>query len=277
MTSIKDIFRLINETKNILIGAGSGLSAAGGMLYTDKPFFDKHFPGYSERYGLGYTYEAAFHNFPTLVEQYTYWARHIKEMRIDFPVGAVYTRLLELLKDKNHFVISTNVDGQFEKAGFDKEKLFTPQGDYSFFQCSRHCCDQLYSNKEWCDQMLDGIKDTDFAGHKDHIPFCPNCGELLAVNIRKDSFFVEKPWMAKQEDYASFIDSTKGEELVLLELGVGFNTPTIIRLPFEKLAADRKNISLIRVNQDNTQLFLKEAEMNYLSVQQPIEKFLMEL
>jgi NAD-dependent SIR2 family protein deacetylase len=277
MKSMKEISSLIKDSNNILIGAGSGLSAAGGMLYTDKPFFDKYYPGYFEKYGLTYTYEAAFNNFPTLEEHYTFWARHIKNMRIEFPVGNVYKKLLKLVKDKNYFVISTNVDGQFEKAGFDKENLFTPQGDYSFFQCSRHCSDELYSNREWCTQMLEGLKDNDFAGSSEHIPYCPNFGELLTANIRKDSFFVEKPWMEKQDKYVSFINSINEEDLILLELGVGFNTPTIIRLPFEKIAVAREIVKLIRVNQDNTQLLIKEAEESSYIVQQPIERFLKQL
>ena len=274
MKSTRDIYKLIQDSENILIGAGAGLSAAAGMLYTDRAFFDRMFPGYSGKYGLSYTYEAAFFNFPTLEEHYTYWARHIKNIRIDFPAGDVYLKLLDLVKDKNYFVITTNVDGQFEKAGFDREKLFTPQGDYSYFQCSRHCSDDLYSNLDWTINMLEGLGDSDFAGKSENIPYCPHCGELLTANLRKDSYFVEKPWMKKQREYLEFIKSRKGKELLLLELGVGFNTPTIIRLPFEKLAAVNDFTSLIRVNPSDPQLYYKEAAQSSYLVKEGVESFL---
>ncbi len=274
MKSTRAIFRIIMNAENIVIGAGAGLSAAAGLLYTDPAFFKEHFPGYAERYGLSYTYEAAFHEFPTLEEHYTCWARHIKNIRIDFPSGEVYRNLLNLIKEKNTFVITTNCDGQFDKAGFDRQRMFTPQGDYSFFQCSVPCSDELYSNGAWVRKMLDGLSDDDFAAKTEDIPRCPRCGELLVPNLRKDSSFVEKPWMEKHKDYVSFINGVKGEELLLLELGVGFNTPTIIRFPFEQLAADRPDTTLIRINPGQPRMAIPEAAENTIITEQGIGEIL---
>lgn len=241
---------ILDEADAILIGAGAGLSAAAGLLYLDAPTFREWFPGYAERYGLRCIYEAAFFEFPTVEEHYAYWARHIRTIRYRFPAGKPYLDLEAIVSRRDHFALTTNVDGQFVKAGFAPERVLTPQGDYAYFQCSAPCSDELYRNETTIEAMLSGIPPDAMAIRTRDVPRCPRCGRLLEPNIRKSAAFVESPWMRKREDMDAFLAAAKGGRLVLLELGVGFNTPGIIRFPFERLAAMGEETTLIRVNRD---------------------------
>lgn len=250
--------KLIEDADAILIGAGAGLSAAAGLLYTDGSTFRSWFPGYNERYGLTNIYEAAFFNFPTVEEYYAYWARHINTIRFNFPAGQCYLDLYAIMKERNYFVLTTNVDGQFAKAGFDPRRICTPQGDYAFFQCSTPCSDELYPNEKIILAMQENMTAGAFAIRSRDIPTCQRCNSLLVPNIRKDTRFVEAPWMENYQSLNKFLEQAKGKTL-LLEFGVGFNTPTIIRYPFERMAANRENTKLVRVNRDGNQSDIKEA------------------
>lgn len=260
-TEIQALCPAWHESDAILIGAGAGLSAAAGLLYMDFTTFRNWFPGYHERYGLHYIYEAAFFNFPSLEEYYAYWARHISRIRFLYPSGKPYLDLYSIVKDRKYFVLTTNVDGQFAKAGFVPDLICTPQGDYGYFQCSQPCSDDLYPNQQTIELMLIAMGSDGFAIPSEMIPRCPHCSSLLEPNIRKGANFVESPWMNKYRDLNTFIEQAGNQKLLLLELGVGFNTPSIVRYPFEQIAAKNADSLLIRVNQaDITARYVHASE-----------------
>lgn len=244
---------LIKSADYILIGAGAGLSAAGGLNYGDRKLFKEWFPKLSE-FGIETIGEAISlywqvdnsnrRNF------WAYWANHINKIRYEAPALKPYLELFDIVKDKNHFIITTNVDGQFVKAGFNKKKIFAPQGDYGLFQCDKPCCDELYDNKIFIDKMISNMNTDEFEVQEVDIPRCSKCGSYLSKSLRVDDTFVESPHMKKQKDYIDFINNSTDGKLVLLELGVGFNTPVIIRWPFEKITSKHPNASLIRMNME---------------------------
>ena len=260
MNAIDDSWRVdrirtaLEEADAILIGAGAGLSAAAGLLYLDSGTFNRWFPGYHERYGLRCICEAAFFPFPTPEEFYAYWARHISAIRFRHPPGKPYLDLHSVVKGRNHFVLTTNVDGQFVKAGFDPARVCTPQGDYGFFQCAAPCSDDLYPNESTILTMLGALTEGRFAIPGELIPRCPRCGGYLEPNIRKGAHFVEAPWLARYKDLERFLEESRSGKLLLLEFGVGFNTPTIIRFPFERMAQQWENASLLRVNREEAEI-----------------------
>ncbi|MBN2029327.1 hypothetical protein JW824_03685 [bacterium] len=276
-TQVDEVHSLIRESKAVLIGAGAGLSAAAGLLYMDFDTFKKWFPGYHEKYGLRYIYEAAFYPFPTPEEYYAYWARHILTIRYHYAVGTPYKNLYNLVKDKYYFVLTTNVDGQFVKAGFDPERLCTPQGNYGFFQCSKPCSSDLYPNRALLEKMVEGMDHSSLKIQTKDIPRCPNCGSLLEPNLRKDSRFVEKPWMEKMEALETFINRNIEDSLLLLEIGAGYNTPSIVRFPFEKIVLTNKNATLVRINQDHPGADLLIYSSQFVSIQTDAGEFLKEL
>lgn len=241
----------IRQSDVVLIGAGAGLSTADGLEYSGKRFTD-NFADYIEKYKLTDMYSAAFYPHKTMEEKWGYFSRHIKLNRYDAQAGQVYTDLLNLVKDKNHFVLTTNGDALFEKAGFDKKRLFATQGDYAKLQCERGCHPTLYDNEALIERMV--AEQRDFKIPSKLIPICPVCAAYLITHLRIDQYFVEnEDWHAAKSAYTDFLSTIEEQRLVILELGVGFNTPTIIRFPFEQLAATKQNSCLIRVNIENIQ------------------------
>lgn len=240
------IKELIKNADAVLIGAGAGLSSSAGIDYSEESF-KKHFPELVRAYGMTDMYTSAFYEFDTEEERWSYWAKHINYSFIAPPPLKAYKELLEIVKDKDYFVITTNVDGQFEKSGFDQTRVFEVQGSYGKMQCSVGCHNKLYDNTELVKKMLkskDNLKvDSEL------VPICPVCKEKMEINIRKDAFFVEDDnWHKLNKLYENFIKDNINKKLVLIELGVGFNTPGIIRFPFEQLAYTHDNIILIRIN-----------------------------
>lgn len=240
------IKKLIKDADDILIGAGAGLSSSAGIDYS-KESFKKYFPELVSTYGMTDMYTSSFYEFDTEEERWSYWAKHINYSFIAPPPLEAYKNLLELVKNKSYFVITTNVDGQFAKSGFDQARVFEVQGSYGKMQCSVGCHNKLYDNTELVSNMLkskDNLKiDNEL------VPKCPVCGRKMEINVRKDAFFVEDDnWQKQGKAYDNFIDENIGKKLVLIELGVGFNTPGIIRFPFEKLAYTNDNVTLIRIN-----------------------------
>jgi NAD-dependent SIR2 family protein deacetylase len=238
----------LDKAEAVIIGAGSGMSNAGGLRYDDTGFFNATFPGYQDCYSLRTINEADFYRFPKPEEQYAYWTRLISAIRYNHPPGKPYHDLHCIIKDKNHFILTTNTDGQFQKAGFCPENICTPQGDLAFFQCSKPCNDTIYPNEKIIQKMLASLAPQDFTINPEHIPHCPACGSPLIPNVRRDENFIEKPWIGQYQKLHNFIHARKGKNILLLELGVGINTPGIIRYPFEHLTLQRNNTFLIRIN-----------------------------
>lgn len=249
--TIHNIKQLIIDSDAVLIGAGAGLSTAAGLSYSGKRFTD-NFPDFIEKYHLTDMYSSAFYTFPTPEEKWAYFSRHIQLNRYTSPVGEIYNKLLNLVQKKDYFILTTNGDGQFERAGFADERIFASQGDYSKFQCSKACHNTLYDNKELVYKMVEQQKD--FKIPSELIPTCPVCGEPLVTNLRMDNYFVEdNHWHKASERYIDFIKKSRNKKILLLELGVGYNTPSIIRWPFEQFANDIKESHLVRVNMDNVE------------------------
>ena len=191
-------------------------------------------------------FTAYFYSFHTEEEKWAYWSRHIRMNRYDAPVGKVYKQVLELVKDIPYFVITTNVDAQFLKAGFDTLRLWAVQGDYGKLQCSRGCHDLLYDNHDLIIEMCE--KQQDCRIPSDLVPHCPHSGERMEINIRKDMYFVQdQQWYEQRTRYQAFLESVKLKRVVFLELGVGYNAPTITRYPFEQMTANWPEAMLVRI------------------------------
>ncbi|MCC8105990.1 MAG: Sir2 silent information regulator family NAD-dependent deacetylase [Clostridiales bacterium] len=218
----------IETADAIVIGAGAGLSASAGMSYSGERF-EKTFADFHQKYGITDMYSGGFYPFDTLEEYWAWWSRHILVNRYEAGVGKPYTDLLKLVKDKDYFVLTTNVDHQFQLAGFDKKRLFYTQGDYGLWQCSKPCHDKTYDNEEAIRQMAAGQKDMKIPSEL--IPHCPVCGAPVNVNLRCDDTFVEdEGWHKAAERYNEFIRRHENMHVLFLELGVGANTPVLYSL-----------------------------------------------
>lgn len=240
--------KAIGNADYILIGGGAGLSDSAGLKYSGDRFTD-NFKDFIEKYGMKDMYSSGFYPFKTEEEKWAYWARHIYVNRYEPGPTKLYQELFDLVKDKEYFVLTTNVESQFYKSGFDENKIFATQGDYGLFQCSEPCHDKLYDNES---QVMEMLKETeDCRIPTELIPKCPVCGKDMEINIRKDNKFVEdENWHKSNDNYQKFLEEIDGEKVVFLELGVGYNTPTIIRFPFEQLTYNNPNALLIRINMD---------------------------
>ena len=241
--------KLIEEADVILIGAGAGLSSSAGLTYSGERF-QKHFSEFINKYEITDMYSAVFYPYKTLEEKWGYLSEHIYQNRYSDTGLTLYKVLLEIVRDKDYFVITTNVDSQFEKVGFKKEKIFEVQGNYGQFQCSVPCHNKVYSNKEIIFEMRKQRKDLKIPTNL--IPKCPRCNAEMTTHLRVDNLFVQtEEWYKQQERYYKFLEKNQNKKIVLLELGVGFNTPTIIKFPFERLNKFLDNTKLIRVNKEN--------------------------
>lgn len=261
--------QLIENADYILIGAGAGLSTAAGLEYSGENF-ERNFKEYIEKYHFEDLYSASFYDFNTQEEKWAFWAKMIKLNRFNEEPLKLYQELLSLVKNKNYFVITTNVDGQFENAGFATEKIFAVQGDYELLQCEKACHNKTYNNKELVKQWLENTEDLKIPTKL--VPKCPVCGGNMEMNLRKDANFVQdENWYKQADKYDKFLDNAKNKYLVLLELGVGFNTPGIIRIPFEQMVFQNKNWNLVRVNKNNSFTYL-DLEENAILIEEDIEK-----
>lgn len=237
LTSTKDysfeINRLKNEIKTadaIVIGAGAGLSTAAGFTYNGERF-EKYFSDFIEKYKFRDMYSGGFYPFASLEEHWAYWSRYIYINRYMDVDNGVYKRLFELVKNKDYFVLTTNVDHQFQKVGFDKHRLFYTQGDYGLFQCSEPCCQETYDNEECVKDMLEFQENMRVP--TELIPRCPKCGKPMTMNLRSDNTFVQDDgWYRAAERYEEFLRRHENLHILFLELGVGYNTPAIIKYPF---------------------------------------------
>ncbi len=233
-----NINRLKEEIRTadaILIGAGAGLSTSAGFTYSGERF-EKNFADFHRKYGITDMYSGGFYPYGSLEEYWAWWSRHIYVNRYDVAPGKPYTALLELVKDQDYFVLTTNVDHQFQKAGFDKKRLFYTQGDYGLWQCSKACHNKTYDNEAQVREMV--TKQKDMKIPTELIPKCPVCGAPMTMNLRcDDSFVQDEGWYAAAERYENFVRRHNGLHILFLELGVGTNTPGIIKYPFWQMTA----------------------------------------
>lgn len=243
------IERLKNEIETadcILIGAGAGLSASAGMTY-DGERFEKYFSDFHKKYGINDMYSGGFYPYNSPEEYWAWWSRHIFVNRYEVGVGKPYADLLELVKDKDYFLLTTNVDHQFQISGFDRKRLFYTQGDYGLWQCSKVCHDKTYDNEEAVCQMV--ISQKEMKIPTELIPKCPVCGAPMTMNLRCDDTFVQdEGWYAAASRYDDFIRRHKGLHILFLELGVGYNTPVIIKYPFWQMTAENSKAVYACIN-----------------------------
>ena len=237
----------LRDCDAVVIGAGSGLSTAAGFTYTGERF-EKYFSDFAEKYGIQDMYSGGFYPFDTPEEHWAYWSRYIYINRYMDALKPVYNDLLKLVQDKDYFVITTNVDHCFQKAGFDKKRLFYTQGDYGLFQCNEPCCQETFDNEAVIREMVKRQEDMKIP--TELLPICPHCGKPLTMNLRSDNKFVEdKGWHRAAERYENFLRTHEGQKILFLELGVGYNTPVIIKYPFWQMTAKNPNAIYACINQ----------------------------
>lgn len=237
----------LRDCDAVVIGVGSGLSTAAGFTYNGERF-EKYFSDFAAKYGIKDMYSGGFYPFATPEEHWAYWSRYIYINRYMDAPKPVYNDLLKLVQDKDYFVITTNVDHCFQKAGFDKKRLFYTQGDYGLFQCSEPCCQETFDNEEVIREMVKRQEDMKIP--TELLPTCPHCGKPLTMNLRSDDTFVEdKGWHRAAERYENFLQTRAGQKILFLELGVGYNTPVIIKYPFWQMTAKNPNATYICINQ----------------------------
>ncbi len=243
---IEKLRKALQSADAIIVGAGAGLSTSAGFTYSGERF-QRHFADFIRQYGFTDMYSAGFYPFPTEEEHWAYWSRHIYYNRYVPAPKPVYDNLLKLLQEKDYFVITTNVDHQFQKAGFDKQRLFYTQGDYGLFQCAKPCHQKTYDNEEMVKRMI--AEQQDMRIPTELIPHCPVCGGPMKVNLRADETFVEdEGWHAASERYTEFIRRHKDGKVLFLDLGSGGNTPVIFKIPFIRWTMQNPNAIYATVN-----------------------------
>lgn len=244
---IERLKAVLQDCDAVVIGAGSGLSTAAGFTYTGERF-EKYFSDFAAKYGIRDMYSGGFYPFATPEEHWAYWSRYIWVNRYMDAPKPVHKDSLALVRDKDYFVITTNVDHCFQKAGFDKKRLFYTQGDYGLFQCSEPCCQETFDNEAVIREMMERQKDMKIP--TELLPVCPHCGKPLTMNLRSDNKFVEdEGWHRAAERYEKFLRTREGQKILFLELGVGYNTPVIIKYPFWQMTAKNPNAIYICINQ----------------------------
>lgn len=253
----------IAQAEAVVIGAGAGLSTAAGYSYSGARFHEWFFD-FAEKYGFTDMYSGGFYPFETLEEYWAYWSRYVFINRYMNPPYPVYEQLHHLVENKDYFVLTTNVDHCFQKAGFDQKRLFYTQGDYGLFQCSAPCHTDTYDNHDQIVRMLEAQGFTiDPYGNlhipegiipkmeipSSLIPYCSHCGKPMAMNLRADQTFVQdEGWYKAAQEYKAFLDRNRNRKILFLEAGVGYNTPGIIKYPFWQMTLDNPNVVYVCIN-----------------------------
>ena len=230
----------------VVVGAGAGLSASAGLTYSGERF-RRYFGDFQAKYGIRDMYSGGFYPFGSLEEYWAWWSRQILVNRYEKAPEPVYENLLDLVKDRDYFVLTTNVDHQFQMAGFDKRRLFYTQGDYGLWQCSQPCHQETYDNEETVRRMF--AEQNEMRGPTVLVPHCPTCGRPMTMNLRCDDTFVQdEGWYAAARRYEDFLRRHRGMRVLFLELGVGGNTPVIIKYPFWKMTLENRKATYACVN-----------------------------
>ena len=282
--AIEQLKQILSEAKTIVIGAGSGLSTSAGFTYSGERF-EKYFSDFAVKYGFQDMYSGGFAPFASLEERWAYWSRYIMINRYMDPPKPVYNNILSLVRNKDYFVLTTNVDHCFQKAGFDKERLFYTQGDYGLFQCSEPCHHKTYDNEKQIRAMWEFRSEMKIPSEL--VPHCPVCGKPMSMNLRADDTFVtDEGWDQAANRYETFlqsrnITSRSGQQegtgnVLFLELGVGRNTPGIIKYPFWQMTAKNPNAQYVCINFGEA-FAPYEIEKRSLCIDDDIGKVLQEL
>lgn len=244
--SIEKLKLELNSADAIMVGVGAGLSTAAGLTYSGERFY-KYFADFSEKYGIRDMYSGGFFPFENPEEYWAWWSRHIWYNRYEPGCCELYQDMYSIFKNTNYFIISTNVDHQIQLAGFDKKRLFYTQGDYGLFQCSKPCSQITYDNKDIVQKMVKLQENMKIPSEL--IPKCPVCGSPMTMNLRADDKFVQDGgWYAANDRYNDFFNQYKNLHILYLELGVGFNTPGIIKYPFWKATAANSRARYVCIN-----------------------------
>ena len=255
--------KALYDADAVVIGAGAGLSTSAGFAYTGERF-ERYFHDFGTKYSFTDMYSGGFYPYQTLEEHWAYWSRYIYINRYMNAPKPVYEKLYELVKDKDYFVLTTNVDHCFQKADFDKHRLFYTQGDYGLFQCSRPCHQNTYDNENMIREMVEAqgyVIGTDgtlilpdgtspnMSVPTELVPLCPKCGKPMSMNLRADDTFVEdEGWHRAAGRYSDFLRRHKNMKVLFLELAVGYNTPTIVKYSFWRMVHDWKDATYACLN-----------------------------
>lgn len=243
---LKRLKQEVDTADAIIIGAGAGLSTSAGFTYSGRRFSD-NFKDFEETYNFHDMYTGGFYPYQSLEEHWAYWSRYIEINRYQNAPKPVYDKLYQLVESKDYFVITTNVDHCFQKAGFDKKRLFYTQGDYGLLQCSEPCCNKTYDNQNIIKRMVREQKNMRIP--TELLPKCPVCGKAMTMNLRSDSHFVEdEGWHKAAGRYEDFLKQHSNLHILFLEVGVGYNTPSIIKFPFWRMTAQNPNAVYVCLN-----------------------------
>ena len=239
---------LLRQANAVLIAAGAGLAVEAGIDYMDTKSFARDFPGMVK---LGFHRRAELMGYsdwsPEL--KWGYLAANVNQVRFQVPPHPVYARLLELVREKDYFVVTSNVDGLFTKNGFAEDRLFTPQGDYALMQCQTPCSNAVWPSWPVIERILPKIDPaTQKVTDSSVLPRCPNCGEDVIMNVRGGYWFIEDPYREQAGRLDQWLDNNRERDLLVLEIGAGFNTPSVIRWPMERIVHAHPRAHLIRVN-----------------------------
>ncbi len=274
LRQIEQLKAALDAADAVVIGAGAGLSTSAGFVYNGERF-EKYFSDFEAKYGFHDMYSGGFYPYNTLEEYWAYWSRYIYVNRYMDAPKPVYQQLLSLVKDKDYFVLTTNVDHCFQKAGFDKKRLFYTQGDYGLFQCSKPCHDKTYDNEDVIRQMVSQQHDMKIPSEL--IPRCPLCGKPMTMNLRCDDTFVEdEGWHEAAQRYMQFLRRHEGMNTLFLELGVGYNTPGIIKYPFWQMTAKNPKATYGCINKEEA-LCPKEIQRQSICMDADIGKVIEQL
>lgn len=245
---IRRCCELLSDCDCVLVGAGAGLSVDAGIDYMDTASFANQFPAMVRR---GFQRKAELMGYTgwTPEVKWGYLSVHVNDVRFQAPPHPVYRRLLDLVCDKDYFVITSNVDGMFFKSGFAHDKVFTPQGDYALMQCETPCQHRTWPTKPIIDRILPAVDpNSQEVTDPDVIPRCPYCGGEVFMNVRAGNWFLENPYEKQAESFSRWIDRSRNSRLLVIEVGAGFNTPSVVRWPMELIVHTLPRAHLVRVN-----------------------------